>query len=69
MVQSLYKKLTPGLKDHMRNLGNFRQAAEDPKSRNLMGYFCPKNTFLQLKIIYLGFIQHYFQVLVRKFTK
>ena len=32
MVQSLYKKLTPGLKNHMRNLENFRQTAESPKS-------------------------------------
>ena len=42
MVQRLYKKLTLGLKSHMRNLYNFRQAAESPKSWNLMGYFCPK---------------------------
>ena len=34
-----------------RNLGNFRQAAESPKSWNSKGYFCPKNTFLQLKHI------------------
>ena len=33
----------------MRNLDNFRQAVESPKSRNSMGYICPKNTFLQLK--------------------
>ena len=33
----------------MRNLDNFRQAVESPKSWNLMGYFCPKNTFLQLE--------------------
>ena len=39
------QKLTPGFKNHMRNLDNFRQA----KSRNSMGSFCPKNTFLQLK--------------------
>ena len=49
MVQSLYKKLTPGLKNHMRNLDNFGQAVEDPKSWNLKGSFCPKNTFLDLK--------------------
>ena len=49
MVQSLYKKLTPGLKNQIRNLENFRQAVESHKSLNLMGYFCPKNTFLQLK--------------------
>ena len=49
MVQSLYKKLTPGLKNHMRNLDNFREAVDSQKSWNLMGYFCPKNTFLQLK--------------------
>ena len=43
------QKLTPGFKNHMRSLGNFRQAVESPKSWNLMWYFCPKNTFLQLK--------------------
>ena len=37
-----------GFKNY-RNLNNFRQAVESPKSWNLMG-FCPKkNTFLQLK--------------------
>ena len=30
---------------------NFRQAVESLKSWNLMRYFCPKNTFLQLKHI------------------
>ena len=35
----------------MRNLGNFRQAVVSPKYWNLMGYFCLKNTFLQLKHI------------------
>ena len=30
---------------------NFRQAVESPKNWNLMRYFCPKNTFLQLKHI------------------
>ena len=49
MVQNLYiQKLTPGFKNH-KNLKNFRQAVEIPKSSNLMGYFCPKDTFLQLK--------------------
>ena len=43
------QKLTPGLKNHMRNLDNFRQAMESPKSWNSMGYFSPKSTFLQLK--------------------
>ena len=42
MVPSLYQKPTPGLKNHMRNLDNYRQAVESPKSWNLMGYFCPK---------------------------
>ena len=32
MVRSLYKKATSGLKNHMRNLDNFRQAVESPKS-------------------------------------
>ena len=44
------QKLTIGFKNHMRNMRNFRQAVESPKSWNLMG-FCPKNTFLQLKPI------------------
>ena len=43
------QKLTSGFKNHMRNLYNFRQAVESPKSWNLMGYFCPKNSLLQLK--------------------
>ena len=38
-----------GFKNY-RNLSNFRQALESPKSWHLMG-FCPKNTFLQLKHI------------------
>ena len=48
MVQILYKnwllvpKITWGIWD------NFRQAVESPKRWNLMVYFCPKNTFLQL---------------------
>ena len=43
------QKLTPGFKNDMRNLDNFRKAVESPKSWNSMGYFCPKNTFLHLK--------------------
>ena len=43
------QKLTPGFKNQMRNLDNFRQAVESPKSWNSMGYIGPKNTFLQLK--------------------
>ena len=43
------QKLTAGFKNHMRNLDNFRKAVESPKSWNLIGYFCPKNTFLQLE--------------------
>ena len=38
----IYKKLTPGFKNHLRHLDNFRQALENSKSSNLMGYFCPK---------------------------
>ena len=26
------QKMTPGLKDHMRDLGNFREAVESPKN-------------------------------------
>ena len=43
------QKLTPGFKNLMRNLDNFWQAVESPKIGNSMCYFCPKNTFLQLK--------------------
>ena len=43
------QKLTPRFKNHMRNLGNFREAAGNQKSWNSMGYFCAKNTFFQLK--------------------
>ena len=64
------QKLNPGFKIHMRNLDNFRQALEIPRSWNLMGYSCPKSKFLQLKhFIYLRFIKHYFQLLVWKFSK
>ena len=38
----------------MRNLDNFRQAVESPKSWNSMGYICLKTTFLHLK--------HYLQI-------
>ena len=44
-----FKYSKTGFKNY-RNLNNFRQAVESPKSWNLMG-FCPKNTFLQLKNI------------------
>ena len=43
------QKLTPGFKNHMRNWGSFRQAVRSPKRWNLIGYFCPKKTFLKLK--------------------
>ena len=33
----------------MRNLDNFRQAVESPKSWNSLGYVCLKTTFLHLK--------------------
>ena len=43
------QNLTPGLKNHMMNLDNSRQAVESPKNWNSMGYICLKTTFLQLK--------------------
>ena len=49
VVQSLYKKLTPGLKNHMRNLDNFIEEVDSPKSLNLMGYFCPKKNIPSAK--------------------
>ena len=65
MVQSLYKNWLL-FSNNMRNLDNFRKAVESSKSWNLMGYICPKNTFLQLK----HYIQRiYFQLLAWKFTK
>ena len=42
------QNLTPGFKNHIRNLNNFRQSVESPKSGNFMS-FCPKNKFLHLK--------------------
>ena len=55
------QKLAPGFKNHMKNLNNFTQAVESPKSWNLMGYyFCPKNTFLRLK--------HYIQRILTFFS-
>ena len=45
----LLQKLRPCFKNHMRNLDNFRQAVESPKSWNKMDYFCRKNTFLRLQ--------------------
>ena len=51
MVQNLFKNWLLGFKNHMRNLDNFRQAVESPKRWGSMCYFCPKNTFLQLKHI------------------
>ena len=44
--------MTPGFKNHMRNLDNFIQAAECPKSGNLMGYICPKKNILSAKTLY-----------------
>ena len=48
------QKLIPGFQNHMRNLDNFRQAVESPKSWNSMGYICLKTTFFHLK--------HYLQI-------
>ena len=50
----IYAKPTPDFKNHMRNLDNFRQVVESPKSWNSMGYICLKTTFLHLK--------HYLQI-------
>ena len=36
----------------MRNLDNFVQAVESPKSWNLMGYICPKKNILSAKTLY-----------------
>ena len=67
------RKRTHGFKNHMKNLGNFRQAVESPKNGNLMGYFCPKNTFLQLKPsvqkIYRPYFNYLFTKLLMSFLK
>ena len=44
MVPSLYQKPTPGLKNHMRNLDNYRQAVESPKSWNFVQNCIPSAT-------------------------
>ena len=46
------QKLTPGFKNHMRNLNNFRQAVEIPKNWNLMSYIFPKKYILSVKTLY-----------------
>ena len=53
---TLIQKLAPGFKNHMRNLDNFRQTVERPKSWNSMGYICLKPTFLQLKHVHKIFL-------------
>ena len=55
-VAKFIQKLTPGFKNHMRNLDNFRQAVESPKSWNLLGYFCPKIHSFNQNISYREFI-------------
>ena len=42
MGQNLYKKLTPGFKNHIKNLDNFRQAVESPKKLKLNGLHLSK---------------------------
>ena len=49
----IYSKTTPDFKNH-RNLDNFRQEVESPKSWNSIGYICLKTTFLHRK--------HYLQI-------
>ena len=61
-----YTKTDSGFKNHMRNLENFRQAVESPKSWNSMGYFCLRNTFLQLKHYIQRNYLSYFQLLVHQ---
>ena len=65
MVQNL-KKLTPGFKNHMRNLENIRQAVESLKRRNSMGYFCTKIKFLQLKHYIHRIVLPYFHLPVHQ---
>ena len=45
----VYTKTDSCFQNHMRSLDNFRKVLESPKSWSLMGYFCPKNIFFQLK--------------------
>ena len=67
IMQNIYQKLTPGFKNHTRNLDNFRKALESPKRSKSMGYFCPKITFLQLNIIYRKLIYLTFNYLFTNF--
>ena len=43
------QKLSLGFKNCMKYLDSFRKAVESPKSWNLLGYFFPTDTFLQIK--------------------
>ena len=60
----VYTKTNSWFKNHMRNLDNYRQAVESPKSWN----FVQKLHSFSYNI-YRGFIRHYFQLLAWKFTK
>ena len=53
MEQNLYKT-DSRFQNQMRNLDNFRQTVEGPRSWNSMGYICLKTTLLHLK--------HYLQI-------
>ena len=46
------QKLTPSFKIHMRNLDNFRQGLESPKSWNFTGHFYPKKNTPSAKTLY-----------------
>ena len=62
----LIQKLTPGFKNHMRNLKNFRQVGESLKRRNSMGYFYTKIKFLQLKNYIQRIVLPYFHLTVHQ---
>ena len=51
MVQGLYKKMTHGFKNPMRNLDNFRQTFESPKNLKFDGLLLTKKYILQPKHI------------------
>ena len=55
----VYTKLTPGFKNHIKNLDNYRQAVESPKIWNLIAYFCLKNTLVQKNTFFQ--LKHYMQ--------
>ena len=52
MGQNLYKKLTPGFKNHINNLDNFRQTVESLKKLKFNGLHLSKKYIPSAKTLY-----------------